>query len=148
VATISIGRLSTLFVAAIAVASGVSFLLATKLGANTAVVQLRSVTFGSQEGDLRRLLELDGILAAGDIALARRKVAAVAWAEYSALEDDVSGVVLPPTDAMRSSIPAVRSAVHEYCQSDPASFHSDSSMDICAEAVRRSNKSLERTRER
>jgi hypothetical protein len=87
--------------------------------------------------ELRRFLELDRILSAGDMPLARRKVAAIAWAEYSALEDDAGGVVLPPTDSMRSSIPAVRSAVEEYCQSEAASFHSDSKINICAEAGRR-----------
>jgi hypothetical protein len=147
VVTISKGRLSVLFVAAVAVAAGVCFFLGTQFGANMAVTELRSVAFGSRDMNLRRLLELDRLLAAGELDLARRKVAAVAWAEYSSLEDDVSGVVLPPTDPMRSSLPAVRTAVEEYCQSDASAFHSGSNSDICGEAVRRSNKSFERTRE-
>jgi hypothetical protein len=148
VVTISKGRLSLLLVAVVTVASGVGSILGAQLGANTAVAELRSVAFGSQEMDLRRLLELDRLLAAGDTTLARRKIGGLAWAEYSALEDDVSDVVLPSTAPMRDSIPAVRSAVEEYCQSDAAAFHSGSEADICTEAVRRSNKSLERTRGR
>jgi hypothetical protein len=147
VVTITRGRLSALFVAAIAVASGVFFVLGARLGSNNAVAELRSVAFGSRESDLRRLLELDSILASGDLALARVKVGALAWAQYSALEDDASGTVLPPTEAMRDSIRGVRIVVDKFCQSDEAAFHADSKINICADAVRRSNKSLERARE-
>jgi hypothetical protein len=147
VVTFTKTQLLALFAVTLVVVSGLSFFLGARHGANTAVTVLRSVSFGSRESNMRRLLELDGILASGDTALARRKTIAVAWAEYSSLEDDVNGLVLPPTDAMRDSIPAVRGAVDKYCQSDGAKFHGDSQFDICAEVVRRSNKSLERTRE-
>jgi len=148
VVTFSKSLLITLFALTLVVVAGLSLFLGARYGASTAVTELRAVSFGLRESNLRRLLELDGILASGDISLARRKTVAVAWAEYSSMEDDASGLVLPPTAAMRDSIPAVRGAVDKYCQSDAAEFHADSQLDICAEVVRRSNKSLERTRER
>ena len=141
-------QLLVLFVVTLVVVSGLTFFLGARYGANTAVTALQSISFGARQSNLQRLLELDGILASGDTALARRKIIAVARAEYLSLEAAASDLVLLPTDAMRDSISVVRGTVTHYCQSDVAKTHGDLLLDVCAEMESRSNTPLEQTRER
>lgn len=139
-------RQIAVLVAAVAIACGLSFYVGAHYGSVATVAHLRSISFGSRQANLQRLLELDSILASNDTALARRKTIALALAEYIGLDDEVVGALVPPTDVMRSSAPAVRALVAEYCRSESAKFHANSNLDFCSEVAKRSNKSFERTR--
>jgi hypothetical protein len=117
-------------------------------GTNRTVVLFRDLDFGSRQGELRRYLQADELLAAGRVDVARRKIAGLAWSEYVALEQDATGVLLPPSEAMRSSIIDTRNVVASYCASAAATFHASAELSVCKVLEdQRSNKSLERGRE-
>ena len=107
----------------------------------------RDFSSAARDGDMRRLLSADELLANGEVDLARRKLSAVALSDYLALEDDAAGHLLPATEGMLLSIGDTRRYVERYCASEAAAFHLHSDATVCkADQFRRSNNALEQTR--
>jgi hypothetical protein len=117
-------------------------------GTTRVVTIWRDVSFAARDGDMRRLLSADELLAGGKVDPARRKLSAVAYTDYIALEEDAASKLLPATDGMVLSIEDIRRYVERYCASNAAGFHVGSETTVCkADAARRSNNRLQRAGE-
>ena len=114
-----------------------------RTGAERGMQASRDIGFTTQSLLLRHLLAVAEDLEHSASAKAQATVNMLAFHQYTRLEEDAKGGLLEGTEMMKKNIEKIRKLVATHCAQPRNSI---SEFDVCAEAAKRSNKTMEPTR--
>jgi hypothetical protein len=114
-----------------------------RTGAERGIQVSRDIGFTAQSLLLRHLLSVSEDLKHSEPAKAQATINMLAFHQYTRLEEDAKGGLLEGTERMKKNIHKVRELVATHCA---LPRNTDSEFDVCAEAAKRSNKTMEPTR--